>query len=185
MTPRRYFKRFRMELDLRHARPPASLPHGFHWLPWDDALLKAHADTMHRCFEDHLDAILFPCLASPGGCRDLMSVIRNKPGFCSGATWLVVGRDGCAATVQGVIDERGDGAIQNLGVMPGCRGCGIGRALLLTALAGFESLGVRTSFLEVTASNAAAVKMYRAAGFRAAKTVYRWAELPFPVGTGW
>jgi GNAT superfamily N-acetyltransferase len=184
MNPRRYFKRFRMELDLRHAPPPAALPHGCHWLPWDDTLLKTHADTKSRCFEDHLDAILFPCLATAGGCRDLMTVIRNKPGFCPGATWLVAGRDGCVATVQGVIDERGDGGIQNLGVVPAYRGCGIGRALLLKALAGFAANGVKRAFLEVTASNLAAVKMYRASGFRAAKTVYRWVELPEVVGAG-
>ena len=184
MKPRRYFKRFRMELDLRQPLLPAALPHGFHWLPWDDALLKTHADTKFRCFEDHLDAILFPCLASAGGCRDLMTVIRDKPGFCPGATWLVAGRDGCVATVQGVIDERGDGGVQNLGVMPAFRRCGIGRALLRKALAGFAATGVRTAFLEVTASNQSAVRMYRASGFRAAKTVYRWVELPDPVGAG-
>ncbi|HUR52658.1 MAG TPA: GNAT family N-acetyltransferase [Gemmataceae bacterium] len=180
----RYFKRFRMELDLRLPRPPAALPHGFYWLPWDDALLNTHAEVKVRSFEDHLDTALFPCLGYLAGCRDLMTVIRNKSGFCPAATWLVAGRDGCVATVQGVIDEAGYGGVQNLGVMPDYRGRGIGRALMLKALAGFAAVGSRRAFLDVTASNHAAVKMYRSLGFRAAKTVYRSIELPDPVGAG-
>lgn len=180
----RYFKRFRMELDLRPPRPPAVLPHGFYWLPWADALLNTHADVKHRGFEDHLDAVLFPCLGSVAGCRDLMTAIRNKSGFCPAATWLVSGRDGCVATVQGVIDEYGCGGIQNLGVLPEYRGRGIGRAVMLKALAGFAAAGSPRAFLEVTASNHAAVKMYRSLGFRSHKTVYRSIELPEHVGTG-
>ena len=183
MTPRRYFKRFRMELDLRHPLPPAALPHGFHWLPWDESLLKFHAEVKFRCFADHPDALLFPCLASVGGCRDLMTVIRNKDAFCPAATWLVSGRDGCVATVQGVV-ESGGGAIQNLGVMPAYRRCGIGRALLLKSLAGFATVGARSAFLDVTASNHAAVRMYRGLGFRAAKTLYRAVEVPDSVDAG-
>ena len=30
-----YFKRYKMEADLRDLPPPA-LPPGFHWLPWSD-----------------------------------------------------------------------------------------------------------------------------------------------------
>ena len=55
---------------------------------------------------------------------------------------------------------------------------GLGRALLLRALAGFVSVGVPRAFLEVTATNAPAVRMYRSVGFRAFKTLYRGVELP-------
>jgi ribosomal protein S18 acetylase RimI-like enzyme len=127
-----------------------------------------------------MDAGLFPCLGSPAGCQELMAAIRSKSGFCAAATWLVAGAEGCVATVQGIVDEEGCGGIQNLGVVPDHRGRGIGRALLLRALDGFASVGVRRAFLEVTARNEAAVRMYHEIGFRSYRTVYRSAEVPRP-----
>lgn len=184
-----YFKRHRMDLDLRPPRPPAALPPGFDWVPWNDHLLAAHAEAKFLSFQGETDAVLFPGLGHPAGCLELMRAIRCRPGFCPGATWLVValgpGEDGtepagAVGTVQGVVDEHGHGGIQNLGVLADYRGRGVGRALLLRALAGFEAAGVRTGYLEVTARNAAAVRMYRAVGFRSTKTLYRAVEVPAP-----
>jgi ribosomal protein S18 acetylase RimI-like enzyme len=184
----RYFKRHRMELDLRHARPPAELPTGFYWQPWSAELLELHARVKFACFAGETDAEVFPSLATLAGCRDLMTAIATRPGFCPGATWLAVGSEGCVGTVQGLRDLCGYGGIQNLGVMAGSRGLGIGRALLLKALEGFAAAGVPRAFLEVTAMNAAAVRMYRRLGFRAYKTIYRGVEVrpavPDAVGIG-
>jgi hypothetical protein len=175
-----YFKRFRMELDLRHPRPAAVLPAGFYWLPWAESLESVHAEVKFLSFQHELDAAVFPSLGCPIGCRELMAAIRSRPGFCPWATWLVAGREGYAATVQGVIDEDGYGGIQNLGVVPEHRGKGVGRAVLLKALAGFVAAGVRRAFLEVTARNEPAVRMYREIGFRSYRTVYRAVEVPDP-----
>lgn len=185
-----YYKRYRMELDLR--RPPtgaageagrlrhAALPGGYHWLPWHDSLLPTHAEVKALSFLDELDTAVFPCLGSLAGCHDLMAAIRTRPGFCPQATWLVgTSSDGaalargCVATIQGLIDDAGHGGIQNVGVVPEHRGHGIGRAILLKALAGFAAVGVRRVFLEVTARNEPAVRMYRALGFRCTRTTYR------------
>ncbi len=183
-----YFKRYRMELDLRLPRPPAELPHGFYWLPWSADLLELHARVKSHCFTGEMDADVFPCLGSLPGCRELMTAIVTRPGFCPGATWLVAGSEGCVATVQGLLDPNRFGGIQNLGVVAGYRGLGIGRALLLKALAGFTAAGAPRAFLEVTASNQTAVAMYRRHGFRAYKTIYRGVEVrppvPDPVGVG-
>src|SRR4029079_16885471 len=73
-----YFKRFRMELELRHARPAPVLPQGFYWQPWEDALLNLHAEVKFLSFQNERDTVLFPALASAGGCRDLMAAIRPK-----------------------------------------------------------------------------------------------------------
>ena len=53
------------------------------------------------------------------------------------------------------------GAIQNLGVVPEYRGQGLGRALVRQALEGFYQAGLRRAYLEVTAENSAAVRLYR------------------------
>jgi hypothetical protein len=190
MRKRIYFKRHRMELDLRHSRPPAELPAGYYWLPWEPAVVDLHAQVKFQCFIDEMDARVFPSLSSLAGCRDLMAAIATRSGFCPGATWLVAGKaqgvkgvplgltkDVCVATVQGLLDSQRYGGIQNLGVISDYRGMGIGWAILLKALEGFAAAGVRRVFLEVTAKNELAVRMYRRLGFRSFKTIYRELEV--------
>lgn len=183
-----YFKRHRMELELRHARPAPELPPGFYWVPWSPELLEAHARVKLAAFAGETDADVFPCLATLPGCRELMHAIVTRPGFCPGATWLVANADALVGTVQGLLDEQRYGGVQNLGVATEYRGLGLGRALLLKALDGFAAAGSRRAFLEVTASNNPAVRMYRKLGFRAYKTLYRGVELqprvPDHVGVG-
>lgn len=178
MQKLKYFKRHRMELPLRPPHPDPELPDGFRWLAWDDALLALHAEVKFQSFHRHEDALVFASLATRTGCRDLMTAIRFRVGFCPEATWLLAGPDGAVGTIQGLLDENGFGGIQNLGVVSECRGRGLGRALLLKALAGFASVGVPRAFLEVTATNLPAVRMYRSVGFRAYKTLYRGVEVP-------
>jgi ribosomal protein S18 acetylase RimI-like enzyme len=173
-----YFKRHRMELDLRHPRPPAELPPGFFWLPWNPHLLEHHARVLCAGFAGETDALVFSSLASLPGCRDLMSAITTLPGFCPAATWVAARSECCVGSVQGIIDANGFGGVQNLGVVGDHRGLGLGRALLLKALEGFAAAGARRAFLEVTATNAPAVRMYRRLGFRAYKTIYRGVEVP-------
>ena len=50
---------------------------------------------------------------------------------------------------------------------------GLGKALVRQAMIGFRASGLRRVYLEVTAENLAAVLMYRDAGFRRAKTLYK------------
>jgi ribosomal protein S18 acetylase RimI-like enzyme len=168
-----YFKRFRMEIDLSDLPPPDSLAEGYTWLGWNDSLLESHADVKARCFADEIDALVFPSLSSRDGCVHLMREIRRKQGFLADATWLIVHEGNCCATVQGIRERSGLGAIQNLGVTPAYRGRGLGRALLLKALYGFWRAGLGRAHLEVTAQNEAAVRLYRRVGFRCKKTLYR------------
>jgi ribosomal protein S18 acetylase RimI-like enzyme len=179
-----YFKRFRMEAALAAAGTNdaiAVLPDGYRLVPWHEALLDAHARTKHRSFRDEIDSVVFPCLGDLEGCRRLMREIRRKRGFLAEATWLIAlvvapGQHAWCATIQGVIDKAGVGMIQNVGVVPGHRGRGLGAALVARALEGFRVAGLRRASLEVTAENATAVRLYRRLGFRRARTVYKVVE---------
>ena len=77
-----------------------------------------------------------------------------------------------------------DVELMTIAVEPKYRGKGLGRALLLKALAGFAAAGAARSFLEVTARNEPAVRVYRDVGFRCHKTLYRGVEVPEPAGVG-
>jgi ribosomal protein S18 acetylase RimI-like enzyme len=171
-----YFKRFRMEIDLNLLPPVPRLPEGYSWVPWDERLLESHADVKFHCFFEEIDAVVFPSLSTRSGCSYLMREISRKPGFRPEATWLLAQGDGYCGTVQGVRDRNGMGAIQNLGIKPTHRGRGLGAALLLQALHGFACAGLGRAFLEVTAQNEAAIRLYRRLGFRCRKTIYKAVE---------
>ncbi len=168
-----YYKRFRMEIDLDRANTTPVLPRSFDWVPWDESLLEQHAEVKYRSFIGEVDAYVFPCLGDRYGCRRLMIEIRRKAGFLPGATWMIVGPAGYVGTVQGVCDRGQIGAIQNVGVLPSYRGLGLGRALIRRALGGFCQAGLHRAYLEVTAGNDSAIRLYREVGFRRAKTLYK------------
>ena len=169
-----YYKRYRMETDLALPLPPAPfLPIGFAWIAWHADLCDMHAMVKYECFRDDLDGVVFPNLRDPDGCRRLMREIVERPGFRPEATWLISHGAKFVGTVQGVSDRAGTGCIQNLGVIPGYRGQGLGWALLLQAMHGFRRFGLANVRLEVTAKNEQAVRLYRRAGFRFRKTLYR------------
>jgi GNAT superfamily N-acetyltransferase len=173
MTTLTYCKRLRMEIDLRWIEPTPALPLGYVWVPWDDAILKAHAEVKWRSFRGELDTRVFPNLSCREGCLQLMKVIREMPGFLPEATWLISAIDGCCGTVQGIRDDSGLGMIQNLGVVPEHRGRKLGKSLLLKALQGFRQAGLKRAFLEVSARNTRAVRLYHQTGFVTRKTLYR------------
>jgi ribosomal protein S18 acetylase RimI-like enzyme len=112
-----------------------------------------------------------------------MREISRKGGFLSESTWLLSWQNSLGeplefcGTIQGIRDRHGYGAVQNLGVAPGHRGQGLGRLLLYKALSGFQSVGLRRSYLEVTAQNAAAIRLYERAGFIRTRTVYKAVEV--------
>jgi GNAT superfamily N-acetyltransferase len=179
-----YFKRFRMEINLagRDLTPRPTRP-GYRILAWDPRLLDAFTEAKYQSFRGEIDANVFPCLADRDGCRRLMNEIIRKPGFLPEATWLLTfarsawGRTECCGTVQGVRDRtNGMGSIQNLGVAPAHRDCGLGTILLLHALQGFRRAGLTRVYLEVTAENEGAIRLYRRVGFVTVKTVYKAVE---------
>jgi ribosomal protein S18 acetylase RimI-like enzyme len=169
-----YFKRYRMEIDLSAASLQVPvLPPGYFWVPWQERLLDVHADVMYHAFFATIDAVVFPSFSDRHGCSQLMAEIRYKQGFLPEATWLLGSPDGYCGTVQGRRDRTGQGAIQNIGVTALHCGRGLGSALLGQALMGFRLAGLQRVYLEVTAQNERAVRLYRRAGFQKRKTLYK------------
>jgi ribosomal protein S18 acetylase RimI-like enzyme len=179
-----YFKRFRMEIDLGgRLPPPPMLPPGYRFIAWRPDLLPAHAEAKFNSFRSEIDANVFPCLGDYDGCVRLMQEISRKEGFLPEATWLLACDDRAAefcGTIQGIRDRGGMGAIQNLGIVPEHRGRGLGSCLMYQSLDGFRRASVRRVFLEVTAQNEGAIKLYRRLGYVKARTVYKAVEVtPF------
>lgn len=179
-----YFKRFRMEIDLTRPLVVRPLPAGYSWLAWDESLVSAHAETKFRSFRTEIDANVFPCLGELDGCNRLMEEISHRFGFLPEATWLVVAQSrpgdlSYCGTIQGCRDESGLGSIQNLGVVPKHRARGLGTCLMHRALEGFRRVGLDRAFLEVTAQNSGAIRLYREMGFRKAKTLYKVTEVAY------
>jgi GNAT superfamily N-acetyltransferase len=179
-----YFKRYRMELDLRGRRClPILVPPGYRLLAWQPELLDEHAVAKFESFRQEIDAEVFDCLADLSGCRRLMDEISRKEGFLPEATWLAVGNHGpeleYCGTIQGIRASRAYGAVQNVGITPQHRGRGVGTALITAALLGFQQAGLSRVYLEVTARNDRAVQLYKRLGFRRTKTLFKAVELAY------
>lgn len=175
-----YFKRYRMDIDIRRRIEQSVLPEGCRFAPWSVDRLLDHAEAKHQAFVGEIDSEVFPCLGDIDGCLRLMEEIASKPGFLPEATWLIeYPADGLAepmGCIQGVRASDHYGSIQNVGVSPWGRGRGLGRALVLAALEGFRRAGLSMATLQVTATNTPAVQMYKSLGFRRVRTTYRAVE---------
>jgi RimJ/RimL family protein N-acetyltransferase len=178
-----YFKRYRMELELdRPLFEPPVCPSGYQLVPFEEGLIRDHAQAKYLSFRHELDVTVFPCLGRRDGCLRLMREIANRDGFTPEATWLLRYQPtpGVApeaiGTVQGIQTE-GWGGIQNLGISYPHRGLGLGTLLLSKAARGFRSLGLTRMHLEVTTDNTAAVRLYERLGFRRSKVLYKAAEV--------
>ncbi len=166
------FRRYRMARALEPL-PCHPLPPGFLWVPWQPDLLEVHADTLYRSFAGELDSLVFPSLGSLEGCRRIMHDITNRPGFLPETTWLVVtaDRQEPCGTIQGIRVRDRLGAIQNLGVVAAYRRRGLAKALLVQAMHGFRTAGVERVYLEVTAENLPAIRLYEQLGFGVEKVM--------------
>jgi len=160
-------------------------PAGFQFHPWQSKLLAAHAEAKFRSFRNELDCNVFPCLGEAEGCVRLMREISSRQGFVPEATWLLTyvdpktGRTENCGTVQGIREQKDVGAIQNIGVVAGHRGKGLGSQIVNHCLLGFQKAGVQFVTLEVTAHNTGAFRLYKRLGFKVLKVVFKSAEVVY------
>lgn len=177
-----YFKRFKMQVRLdRLDFDRLDLPVGVELRPWSPQLMSDHALVKWESFRSEIDAHVFPCLGEREGCIRLMREITCRSNFIPEATWLACHQTAATwqacGTVQGLMVSPREGAIQNLGVHPDFRDQGIGRALLMRALAGFRAVGCTHAQLEVTVQNTAAVRLYERMGFNRVETLFKVADV--------
>ena len=175
-----FCRRLRLEIDLsQRTLSEPTISRGYRWVTWSAELLERHAAVKFRCFEREQDGRVFRSLREPGGCQQLMEYISGHDHFVPAATWLLVCEEVERAepvdcgTVQGLAPTLDWGAIQNVGILREHRGRGLGRALMLKALRGFQEVGLNQVSLEVTAANESAVRLYLSLGFRLTKTLFR------------
>jgi ribosomal protein S18 acetylase RimI-like enzyme len=180
-----YFRRYRMEYDLREPLfPQPRMPDSYRLVAWDERLLQTHAEVKFQCFRHEMDASVFPALGEQAGCHRLMSEIAGRSGFVPEATWLLeywppdARRPEVCGTIQGVSDDR-IGAIQNVGITPAHRGRGLGTLLMWHSLLGFQRTGTERVFLEVTAQNQGACRLYERLGFKQTKVVYKAPDIAY------
>lgn len=173
-----------MQFDLREVEfGDLEIPGDFEFLAWSPSLLNAHAEAKYRSFRNEIDANVFPCLGNADGCLRLMREISCRQGFVPESTWLathtdpVTGRRNNCATVQGIRENVDVGSIQNIGVVSGLRGQGIGSLIVRHCLQGFQSVGIKIVTLEVTANNTGAIRLYERLGFRVLRTVFKSVEV--------
>jgi len=180
-----YFKRYRMEKDLRDLPLNLSprLPVDYFFVPWNDRLVREHGEVKWQSFRFELDANVFPCLGDKDGCVRLMRDIAGRNNFIAAATWMIIYRDPNSgidepcATIQGLRADHNLGSIQNVGVTASHRGHGIGSSILLQSLVGFRNVGCQRVQLEVTVQNAGAIRLYERLGFKRVETLFKIAEV--------
>jgi hypothetical protein len=163
---------------------PVNVPLGYWLIPWRPERLADHAQAKYQSFRHEIDADIFSCLSDLNGCYRLMQEISLKEGFLPEATWLAAYRSGSGeteycGTIQGIRATHNYGAIQNIGITPPHRGRGLGTALICAALTGFQWIGLPRAYLEVTAQNERAVRLYKRLGFRRTKTLFKAVELAY------
>ncbi len=181
-----YFKRYRMEVDLRgRSFGDILLPRGYRLWPWNPDQICEHAEAKFHSFRDEIDADIFTCLGESEGCIRLMTEISDREDFLPEATWLAVyvgdGRQRIeyCGTIQGIRASSRLGGIQNVGITPRHRRRGLGTALVAAALTGFQQVGLPRAYLEVTSQNEQAVRLYRQLGFQRTKTLYKAVEFAY------
>ena len=154
------------------------LPTGFWFAEWSASLITPHADVLHRSFRNDSDGAVFTTFRQYNHCYRLIDTLAESFMFLPGATLLIAYGDPeglfeYVANIQGLKLSDEVGAIQNVAVLPEYRRRGIGLALVLGALQGFQRAGVQRVTLEATSDNLPAINLYQRIGFTSFRVYFR------------
>jgi ribosomal-protein-alanine N-acetyltransferase len=101
------------------------------------------------------------CFSVPWNFDDILSELADN----ALARYIVCEEEGRVVAYAGLWAVEDEGHIMNLAVHPNFRGRGLGAAVLGTLLERTRREGLAAFTLEVRASNTAALRLYRRAGF--------------------
>lgn len=185
----RYERHF-LELDLRQTRWPEGYPApvGYRIESWNWRLEEDVAQLLYRAYRGHMDSQINDQYRAPARARSYLSNLIRYPacgGFSAEASFLVSDKQdgrlvGALLSSISDADEGKVGHVSQLCVDPLVRKAGVGRLLMLGALAKFCELGCEHSTLTVTAGNAPALKLYESFGYaeRTRLSAYVWPAWP-------
>src|SRR6266851_5469802 len=162
----RSYPRYFLEADLA---PIASLPErqlaGIAISPWSEHRQDETARLIAAAYQGHIDSQINDQYRSPGGARRFLMNIVQYPGcgtFFAPASFAAT--DVKDRQLRGVslasLVASDVGHITQVCVAPARKGTGLGYELLRRSLAALAAHGCRSVSLTVTASNAAAVRLY-------------------------
>lgn len=129
----------------------------------DDAAAGCRFRAMRRADLAAVLRIERQCFADPWARESFVKELEEAPRL----RWPLVAlcaREPVGYVIVWFIED--EAHIANLAISPAWRGRGLGRELLVRALAEAQGRGVASMALEVRASNTAAIALYRASGFR-------------------
>jgi ribosomal protein S18 acetylase RimI-like enzyme len=187
--PRLYLQVDLERFDWHHS---LRLPVGYRLDPWSPRILDDAAQVLYQSYRGHTDAAINDQFRSPYRARTYLANLVEYPVcgvYFPAASYVVFEhRDAhyvgfVSSCVSALPDQRMTervGHIAQIGVSPAHRSKGIGKALMLAALAGLADSGCQHATLTATADNAAALSLYRSLGFRQTATLnaYVWPNWP-------
>lgn len=167
------FARNFMTIDLTGAAtlPAVRVRRDLVFESWTEYRQEEAAQVIASAYEGHVDASINDQYRSVAGARHFLLNIVQYPGcgaFHQPASWLAydaTAHRACGVCLASIVAPD-VGHITQICVQPEFKGSGIGYELLRRSLQSLAMAGCRSATLTVTASNAAAVRLYERVGFK-------------------
>ena len=141
--------------------------------PWPIDPAAVLAETPPRSWLDGISSLQEPSKRNPGHLAAIVGRIRLPVAFATLEQERIPLAYGMAAM------DRGWTEIGSIMVHPDARGKGVGRRLVTALLGWAQAAGTERVFLQVEASNAVAIALYRSLGFA---DLYPYVEYRLPQG---
>jgi ribosomal protein S18 acetylase RimI-like enzyme len=171
----RLFTRQFMLLDLREPAAAPGPPPDLRLETWNDRFFEPCARLIHLAYTDHVDGEINDQYSSQAGALRFLKNIILLPGcgqFQPAASFVLhaPGSNELLGAVLTSAVAPGVGHTTQICIQPGYQGHGLGRKLMLAAIAALRRLRFTELTLTVTSANAPAVHLYETLGFRTIKT---------------
>ncbi len=171
----RLFPRQFMLLDLRQPGVAEKVSPGLRLEPWNDRFFESCARLIRLAYTDHVDGEINDQYRSHAGALRFLKNIILLPGcgqFQPAASFVLrsPGSDELTGAVLTSAVAPGVGHTTQICIQPGYQGHGLGRQLMLAAVAALRQQRFTELTLTVTSANASAVHLYETLGFRTIKT---------------